>query len=73
MEPDISIIALLAALFGLILIVITVRSFRMPEEHYKNRRQRDELRQLLLKNRLTVPVDDDVEVEGGKPGDKPGV
>ncbi|MBN1308350.1 MAG: hypothetical protein JXA18_10565 [Chitinispirillaceae bacterium] len=71
MEPDISIIALAAAVFFLALLVVLLRSLRLPDEHVHTRNRRDVLRRILLKKKLH-PSSDDREGKGrGNPSEQP--
>ncbi|MBN1578906.1 MAG: hypothetical protein JW913_20260 [Chitinispirillaceae bacterium] len=71
MEPDISIIMLAAAFFALALLVVLLRSLRMPDEHVKEQKRRDELRRMLLKSKLQPSLDDHNETDRGSPAEGP--
>ncbi len=52
MTFNISLVTLVAFLFILISLFIIIKTFRMPEDHYHNCREREKLRLLLLKERI---------------------
>ena len=71
MEIDISIITLAIIFFVLALLMVLLLSLRMPHEHSHKQNRRNELRQMLLKNRLQPSLDDRNETEPGNPTERP--
>jgi hypothetical protein len=51
MIPDLSIPALVLIAFGVLCLIIAVRSFSMPQSFFKKQEKKEELRKLLEKNK----------------------